>query len=108
MHNRQSFEKFQIGIEFRFEPGVLTANGDWTGSLGYDLSLSHKLWSQPETSSFRKSLSARFATGGTVAADADLNTKPLTADAKLTTALNLYKAPKVVLGDSPGEYKKLS
>lgn len=91
-----------------FEPGVLTANGDWTGSLGYDLSLSHKLWSQPETSSFRKSLSARFATEGTVAADADLNTKPLTADAKLTTALNLYKAPEVVLGDSPGEYKKVS
>lgn len=100
----------QQSWEFKhsLEPGVLTAYGDWTGSLGYDVSLTKELWSQPEMSSFRKSLSARFASEGTVAGDADLNTKPLTADAKLTTALNLYKAPKVVLGDSPGEYKKES
>jgi hypothetical protein len=93
-------------IEFRhkFSPGVLTARGDWTASLDYDLGVSTELWSQPERKSFRKSLSAHLGTEGTVAIDPDLNTAPLSAEAGLTTSINLYRPPRVVLGDQPGEY----
>ncbi len=91
-----------------FDPGILTGDGDWTASLGYDVSLTYDIWSAPTNTSFRKSFSARIASEGTVAEDADLNTKPLKADAKVTTAINLYKAPKITLGAEPGQYETVS
>lgn len=94
-------------LEFRrsIRPGLLTAHGDWTVALDYDLGLSTLLWSQPERESFRKNLSARIGTKGSVAVDPDLNSRPLAADAGVTTAVNLYRPPKVVLGERPGEYR---
>jgi hypothetical protein len=93
-----------VEFKHKFSPGVLTVRGDWTASLDYDLGLSAQLWSQAERESFRKSLSAHLNTKGTVAMDADLNTAPLSAAAGLTTSINLYRPPRVVLGERPGEY----
>lgn len=94
-------------LEFRHSvrPGVLTAHGDWTAALDYDLGLSTALWSEPERESFRKSLSARIGSKGSLAVDPDLNNHPLTADAGFTVAVNMYRPPKVVLGSKPGEYR---
>lgn len=92
-------------LNYRFQPGLLTADSEWTPALNYDVKVSKVMWSEPEKQGFRKYLSVHVATRGALAGDADLNNKPLIADAGCTTAINLYRSPIVSLGEQPGEYK---
>jgi len=94
-----------LKFKHKLSPGVLTAHGDWTVSLKYDLGLSTELWTQPTGESFRKSLTAHIATKGALAVDPDLNKVPLVADAGFTTSINLYRPSKVVPGEKPGEFQ---
>lgn len=94
-----------LKFKHKLSPGVLTAHGDWTVSLDYDLGLSTELWTQPTAASFRKNVTAHVATKGALAVDPDLNTTPLVADAGVTTSINLYRPSKVVPGEKPGDYQ---
>lgn len=94
-----------LTVKTDLRPGVLSAHGDWTASLDYDLGVAKELWSQPERTSFRTYLNGRLGTRGTVAVDPDLNTHALTTDGGLTTAINLYRPARVELGSRPGEYR---
>jgi len=92
-------------LNYKFQPGLLTADSKWTPALSYDVSLMKTMWSEPDNQAFRKSLSARVATNGTLAGDAELNNEPLLANAGLTTFINLYRPAIVSIGDKPGEYR---
>ena len=94
-----------LEFKHKFQPGLLSANSEWTPSLHYDVSLLKTMWSEPDKQAFRKSLSARITTNGTLAGDADLNNESLLANGGLTTFINLYRPAIVSLGDQPGEYK---
>ncbi|MBT1070615.1 hypothetical protein [Pelotalea chapellei] len=96
-----------VKFEHKLSPGVLTAHGDWTVAADYRLGISTELWSQPTGASFRKHLAAHVSTKGAMAVDPDLNTTPLTADAGLTTSINLYRPSKVIPGEQPGEFRTL-
>ena len=100
-----AFADDSLELKSRFRPGLLSADSDWTLSLNYDVKVSKIMSSQPEKNKFRKQLIAHISTQGTLAADSDLNTEPLLADAGFTTAINLYRPSIVSLGDQPGEYK---
>ncbi|MBM9616477.1 hypothetical protein JWJ90_19610 [Desulfobulbus rhabdoformis] len=90
---------------YKFRPGLLSADSQWTPALSYDISLMKTLWSESENQAFRKSISAGVATNGTLAGDADLNNEPLLANARISTFINLYRPAIVSLGDKPGEYR---
>lgn len=92
-------------LNYRFQPGLLTADSEWTPALSYDVKVTKIMWSQPGKQTFRKYLSAHVGIRGTLAGDVDLNSEPLLADAGFTTAINLYRPPIVSLGDQPGEYR---
>jgi hypothetical protein len=102
--NNHVFAEDPLEIRHRFQPGLLSADNDWTLSLDYDIKVSKIMWSQPEKKAFRKHLNIHLATRGAIACDADLNNEPLLTDAGLTTAINLYRPPIVSLGEQPGEY----
>ena len=91
-------------LNYRFHPGLLTADNEWTPALNYDVKVTKVMWSQPEKQAFRKYLNAHVATRGVLAGDADLNTEPLLSEAGFTAAINFYRPPIVRLGDQPGEY----
>ena len=100
----------------RFAPGTLENSGDWAAALDYDISLTGKLFAEPGTvdssgndkTEFRKKLELRLGSEGSIATDADLNTKPLKADARLAFAVNLYKATRTIPGDKPKTRKVIS
>ncbi len=95
-------------MKHSLSPGILTGEWDWTVAVDYDVVLSKAIITQGKQNTFGKNLNVRIASEGTLAADSDLNTRPLTVDARITSAVNYYKAPRIVLGDRPGEYKKVS
>ncbi|OEU65195.1 MAG: hypothetical protein BBJ57_05785 [Desulfobacterales bacterium PC51MH44] len=92
-----------------FSPDTLENDGTWGASLDYKISLTGELFAEPkyvnssgkDITEFRKKLDLRLASEGSVATDADLNTKPLKADARLAFAVNLYKATRTIPGDTP-------
>jgi hypothetical protein len=92
-----------LDFKHSFRPALLTAHGNWTGAISYDLGVSTVLVSRVEKESFRKSLTAHAATRGTVAINPDINTEPLNADAGITTSINFYQPPIIVPGEKPGE-----
>jgi hypothetical protein len=100
-----AFADDSLELKYRFRPGLLSADGDWTLALNYDVKVSKIMWYLPRKNAFRKQLMAHVATQGTLAADSDLNTEPLLADAGFTIAINFYRPPIISLGAQPGEYK---
>ena len=102
-----SDETGKLKWEKSLSPGVLHNDGTVGGALDYRVSLSGNLFPEPadsgdeNVSEFQKRLDVRVTSEGSVATDADLNTKPLKADARVTFAINLYKATRTIPGDTP-------
>lgn len=112
----QSYDEDKSRWKTKFSPGTLENDGSWTGALDYKINYKRTIFREAKyqdkdktkLTEFRKSFDAYAASEGAIAVDADLNTKPIKAEAKISYAINLYKARIVKPGSRPKEFKVIS
>lgn len=94
------------GINYKFAPTTVTDNDTWALGFDYEIGVKRKIWSDPcQRDRFQSSFKAHLNSEGTFVSRTDVNTIPITVDAKIGAAINLYKPPKEEPGDKPGTSK---